>query len=207
MDSFFSLEIRKAIFKWLGHYHGNIKGICCPYRDCKCENDELCNTNPQCVYTTLEDMRHAKKIKLSNEKQGHYHFKQISRYDIVDALTDTSLPLSDDTHGPYRMTPPELLHASGSGIISYMFESLHAQIGGGKNRDDIDKLHIQLSLIIRCQSEHDYPRGAMHTVSLMVQSVRQKRGGGICFYYYALHRQKKDPRSYKRDCNTLPING
>jgi hypothetical protein len=73
------------------------------------------------VYTTLEDMRHAKKIKLSDEKQGHYHFKQISRYDIVNALTDTSLPLSDDIHGPYRMTPPELLHTSGSGIISYMF--------------------------------------------------------------------------------------
>jgi hypothetical protein len=128
--------------KLLGHYLGNRKGICCPYRDCKCDHDELCNTNPQCVHTTLEDMRHAKKIKLSNEKQGHYHFKQISRYDIVNALTDTSLPWSDDIHGSYRMTPPELLYTSGSGIISYMFESLHVQIGGGKDHDDIDKLHI-----------------------------------------------------------------
>ena len=59
------------------------------------------------------------------------------------------------------MTPPELLHTSGSGIISYMFESLHVQIGSGKDRDDIDKLHIQISLIIRHQSERDYPRGAM----------------------------------------------
>jgi hypothetical protein len=36
--------------KWLGHYPGNRKGICRPYRDCKCDHDELCNTNPQCVY-------------------------------------------------------------------------------------------------------------------------------------------------------------
>ncbi len=147
--------------KCLGHYPGNRKGVCHPYRDCKCDHDELCNTNPQCVYTTLEDMRHAKKIKLSDEKQGHYNFKQISRYDIVNALTDTSLSLSDDIHEPYRMTPPELLHTSGSGIISYMFESLRVQIGGGKDHDDINKLHIQISLIIRCQSECDYPRGAM----------------------------------------------
>ncbi len=89
------------------------------------------------------------------------HFKQISRYDIVNALTDKSLPLSDDIHGPYWMTPPELLHRSGSGIILYMFESLHVQIGSGKDRDDIDKLHIKISLVIRRQSERDFPRGAM----------------------------------------------
>jgi hypothetical protein len=106
-------------------------------------------------------MKHAKKIKLSDEKEGKLHFKQISRYDIVKALKDKSLPLSDDIHGPYRMTPPELLHTSGSGIIWYMFESLHVQIGSGKGRDDIDKLHIKISLVIRRQSERDFPRGAM----------------------------------------------
>ncbi len=105
-------------------------------------------------------MKHAKRIKLSDEKQGQSHFKQISRYDIVNALTDKSLRLSDDIHGPYRMTPPELLHTSGSGIISYMFESLRVQIGSGKDRDDIDKLHIWISFIIRHQSERDFPCGA-----------------------------------------------
>jgi hypothetical protein len=42
------------------------------------------------------------------------------------------------------MMPPELLHTSGSGLIEYMFESLQWQIGSGKNRDDIDKLHIRV---------------------------------------------------------------
>ena len=42
-----------------------------------------------------------------------------------------------------------------------MFESLRIQIGSGKDRDDIDKLHIRISLVIRRQSERDFPHGAM----------------------------------------------
>ncbi len=71
------------------------------------------------------------------------------------------MPLSDDCHGPYRMMPPDLLHTSVSGLILYMFEWLHVQIGCGKDRDDIDKYHIQISLIIRRQSERDFLRGTM----------------------------------------------
>ncbi len=36
-------------------------------------------------------------------------------YDIKNALTEKSLPLSDNIHGPYKMMLPELLHTSGSG--------------------------------------------------------------------------------------------
>jgi hypothetical protein len=106
-------------------------------------------------------MQLAKRIKLNNERKGQNYFKLISQYDIINALTDKYMPLSDDCHGPYRMMPPKLLHTSGSGLISYMFESLRVQIGCGKYRDEIDKYHIQISLIIRCQSEHDFPCGAM----------------------------------------------
>ncbi len=56
--------------KQLGHYPGNRKEICCLHRDRKCEYDQLSNTNPQCVYTTLEDMRLAKRIKLNDERKG-----------------------------------------------------------------------------------------------------------------------------------------
>jgi hypothetical protein len=71
------------------------------------------------------------------------------------------MPLSDDCHGPYRMMPLKLLHTSGSGLTLYMFELLRIQMGCGKDRDEIDKYHIQISLIIRHQSEHDFPSGAM----------------------------------------------
>jgi hypothetical protein len=43
--------------------------------------------------------------------------------------------------------------------------------------------------------------------SLMGQSVRQKRRGGICFYFYALHRHWKDQRYCERVCNIVNTNG
>ncbi len=45
---------------------GNRKEIHHLYRGCKCEYDQLSNTNPQCVYITLEDMQLAKRIKLND---------------------------------------------------------------------------------------------------------------------------------------------
>ena len=85
----------------------------------------------------------------------------MSMYDIKNALTEKSLPLSDNKHGPYKMMPPELLHTSGSGLIMYMFESLKDQMGGGKDRDLIDRQHILTSNLIKRQSERDFPQGSM----------------------------------------------
>ncbi len=34
-------------------------------------------------------------------------------------------------------------------------------MGGGKDRDRIDKQHIQISSSIKRQSEQDFPRGSM----------------------------------------------
>ena len=80
-------------------------------------------------------------------------------YDIRNALTENSLPLSDNIHGPYKMMPPELLHTSGSGLIMHMFESLRDQMGGGKDSDLIDRQHTLLSNLIKRQSECNFPRG------------------------------------------------
>jgi hypothetical protein len=82
-------------------------------------------------------------------------------YDIRNALTEKSLPLSENIHGPYKMMPPELLHTSGSGLIMYMFESLRDQMGGGKDRDLINQQHIQISNLIKRQCEPDFPSGSM----------------------------------------------
>jgi hypothetical protein len=80
------------------------------------------------VCITLEDMQLAKRIKHNHERMGQDYFKLISQYDIVNALTDKCMPLSDDCHGPYRMMPPKLLHMPGSGLTLYMFELLDVQI-------------------------------------------------------------------------------
>ncbi len=81
----------------------------------------------------------------------------MSMYDIRNALTEKSPPLSDNIHEPYKMMPPELLHTSGSGLVMYMFESLRDQRGGGKDRDLIDRQHILISTLLKRQSERDFP--------------------------------------------------
>jgi hypothetical protein len=82
-------------------------------------------------------------------------------YDIRNTLIEKSLPLSDNIHGPYKMMPPELLHTSGSGLVMYMFQSLRDQMGGGKDRDLIDRQHVLISNLIKRQRERDLPRGSM----------------------------------------------
>jgi hypothetical protein len=43
----------------------------------------------------------------------------------------------------------------------YMFESLRDQMGGGKDRDLIDRQHTLISNLIKRQSKRDFPRGSM----------------------------------------------
>jgi hypothetical protein len=82
-------------------------------------------------------------------------------YDINNALIHKNIPFSDNIHGPFKMYPPELLHTLGSGPIMCMFESLRHQMGGGRDRDLIDQLHIEISNCTNRQSERDFPRGSM----------------------------------------------
>jgi hypothetical protein len=147
--------------KWLGQYSGNREGVRRPYRDCKFQFHDLSNPNPNCIYLTMEDINYAKIRKRDNKDAGIEYDRSISMYDIRNALTKKSLPLSDNIRGPYTMMPPELLHTSGSGLIMYMFESLRDQMGGGKDRDLIDKQHVLISNLIKRQSECDFPRGSM----------------------------------------------
>jgi hypothetical protein len=89
------------------------------------------------------------------------------------------------------MMPPELLHTSGSGLIMYIFESLRDQIGGGKDRDFIDKQHIQISSLLKRQSEQDFPRGSMRNGLIdgtKCQSSEQKE---IFSDYCVLHIHKQ----------------
>ena len=118
------IEDTKGNNKWLGQYPGNREGVRCPYHDCKCQFHDLSNPNPTCIYLTMDDINLAKKRKRDNEDARIEYYRSMSMYDIKNALTEKSLPLSDNIHGPYKMMPPELLHTSGSGLIMYMFESL-----------------------------------------------------------------------------------
>jgi hypothetical protein len=147
--------------KWLGQYPGNREGVQQPYCNCKCSFESLNNTNLTCEYITLNDIHEDKRHKLNDEDGGKHYFKSMSRYDTNNALLEKYMPLSDHIHGPFKRKPSELLHTSGSGLIMYMFKSLHHQIGGGKDRDFIDQEHVIISNIIKQQSEQNIPRGSM----------------------------------------------
>jgi hypothetical protein len=69
----------------------------------------------------MDDINLAKKRKRDNEDARIEYYRLMSLYDIKNPLTEKSLPLSDNIHGPYEIMPPELLHTSGSGLIIYMF--------------------------------------------------------------------------------------
>jgi hypothetical protein len=147
--------------KWLGQFPGNKEGVKRPYRDCKCTYHQLNNPNLNCEYITMKDVSLAKRRKHYNEDAVKEYYWSISKYDINNAFLERHLPLSDDIHGPYKMMPPELVHTSGSGLIMYMFESSRTQLGGGKDREEIDHLHVVVSNLIKRQSERDFPRGSV----------------------------------------------
>ena len=66
-----------------------------------------CPIQTQPVSITLSDMLDAKILKRNDENQGLLKMKEMSRYDIKNALTKKYMPLSDNIHGPYCMMPPE----------------------------------------------------------------------------------------------------
>jgi hypothetical protein len=148
--------------KWLGHYQGSNPGVSRPYRDCECCFDDLSNPNPTCIYVTMDETRDARRELLrGNEAISLLRFKQLSRHPIKNALTLKNMPLSDMHHGPSAMMPPELLHASMSGLLKYVFQSMQWYIGETKLRDEIDKMHVRMLLDVKRQSDRDFPRGSM----------------------------------------------
>ncbi len=117
--------------KWLGQYPENCDRVKHLYCDCKCSFEDLKNTNPNCVYITLDDIQQDNIRKQNNNNGGNQYFKSVSRYNIKNAFLQRFMLLSNNVHGPFRMMPPEVLHTSGSGSIMYMFESLRLHLGGG----------------------------------------------------------------------------
>ena len=89
-------------------------------------------------------MEDARTVLENNEQEGLALFQRLSRYPIKNALLERGLPLSDHVHGPFRMTPPELLHTSGAGLILYMFRVIANRVGAGMVRDDLDNQHVRM---------------------------------------------------------------
>jgi hypothetical protein len=138
--------------KLLGQYQSSNSKVQQPYRDCHCSFDTMNATNPQCAYMSLADINEGKNLLRNNKEEGMIYFKSISKHPINNALLQHSLPLSDEVHGPFGMTPPEALHTFDSGLTMYMFESLQNQLGAGRSRVELDMQHVRLYDIIHRQN-------------------------------------------------------
>jgi hypothetical protein len=139
-------------------------------------------------------VRLAKRRKREVKDGGINYYQSMSTYDIVNALHDDNLPLSDNIHGPYKMMLPKLLHTSGSGLIMYMFESVRHQVGGGQDRDFLDQQRIVVFNCIKRQSERDFSRGSMRNGQLMEQNVslpNEKETYSINFVLQVLRFEEK----------------
>ncbi len=64
-----------------------------------------------------------------NESAKRDVCKEFSKNNIVNAFMHEDLPLFDQTHGIYRMAPPERLHTTSEGLTKYMIDSLQNIIG------------------------------------------------------------------------------
>jgi hypothetical protein len=92
------------------------------------------------------------------------------------------LPLSDQIHGIYCMTPPERLHTTSEGLTKYMIDSLCKIIGdvghGKKVLTKIENLHHTLHFHIKRKSDRDFPRGSARNGALKntLVSATERRG-------------------------------
>jgi hypothetical protein len=91
--------------KWLGQYPGNQEGVQQPYQDSKCMFDSLKETNPICVYITLQDVRKDKRRKQNDKNGGIIYFSPCQDM-ILTTFLEKHLPLSNHIHGPFKMMPP-----------------------------------------------------------------------------------------------------
>ncbi len=140
--------------------------LTCPYRVCHCSFEDMDNVSPQCQYITRQDYYRNKNVrsKLTTNAARMELNRSWSKHDIDNAFMNPDLPISDQLHGIFRMTPPERLHTTQEGLMKYMVDSLRMTIGDTGERkklvSDIENLHHNLHFALKRNSERDLPHGS-----------------------------------------------
>lgn len=177
--------------RWLGHFNGSGM-LTYPYRDCRCLFEDMDNSFPHCQYITCEDYYSMKNIRsslLTNAARLE-HDRSWSKHDIDNAFMNPDLPLSDQIHGIFRLTPPERLHTTQEGIGKYMMDSVRVTIGDTGERkklvSDIENLHHHLHYDLKRNSERDLPRGSVRNSVLKNSLVTASERRGNLFRFLCL---------------------
>ncbi len=98
---------------------------------------------------------------------------------------NNNLPLSDQKHGIFCMTPPEQLHTTSEGLTKYIIDLLRNTIGdvgkGKKLLNKIENLHHTLHFDLKRNSERDLPRGSARNGALKNTLVSATKCRGNMF--------------------------
>jgi hypothetical protein len=172
--------------QWLGHYNGS-GNLNHPYRDCKCRMWDIDKPNPNCQYITHKDYFSQKSLigHCTTESSKRDVCKENSKHNIDNTFMDEDLPLSDQIHGIFQMTPPERLHTTSEGLTKHMIDSLQNTIGdlgvGKKLMTKIENLHHTLHFDLKRNIIRDIPRGSARNGVLKntLVSTTKRRGNSF----------------------------
>ena len=90
------------------------------------------------------------------EEEKKCVFRDISKHDIDNAFALPNMPLSDLIHGIYKISPLELLHTSGSGLIKYIFAPMRARLAP-ESRRSYSGLHVKSALMFQNKAKLTFP--------------------------------------------------
>jgi hypothetical protein len=62
-----------------------------------------------------------------------------------------------------------------------MIELLQGQVSGGKSHDELDKQHVSMIHVIKCQSKRDFPLGAVQSNLIESTLCHPSEWKGILF--------------------------
>lgn len=146
-----------------GHFNSSGK-LARPYRDCKCSFDDLCKSNPTCEYITRREIdEFLERVRDDNVTPSitakRKEKSKISKLNIDNAFHTAGVPLSDQVHGIFKMTPPELLHTTEEGLSKYMLISFGKLIPD-ETRNRMELLHQRIHSEVSSNSDNCFPRGS-----------------------------------------------
>ncbi len=133
----------------VGHFNGGLPKFI--YCDCKCLLEDLSSPIPLCSLITLAELQqaHLTEDGLTN----------LCKKNIRNAFDN--VPLGDDVYSLLGITPGEMLHISGVGLLKYMFASLECLISltrsEKRDQESFDDLHRCIVIDAQRQSERDFP--------------------------------------------------
>jgi hypothetical protein len=177
----------------IGQYQSHTAN--CLWKDCKCTQDELLQFPLQSEPITWADLQECeiveeifalyhKKGLISEDDMSKIHTdpayaKESSKHPIKNAFD--ALPLADPYQGITGMTPQEMLHLMGSGMIKYLIHSIKDVIGergtNSKVKGLINDIFHDVKLYIHRNLDRDTPRmsnrnGFFNVTSLTNDEVR-----------------------------------